>query len=75
MTESDLDELHESRALDDPAEHAERPQATDVERVDAVLDGVAGASGLALAEQVAVFEQAHAELRRALDDPGAAGSV
>jgi hypothetical protein len=72
MTESDLDEL---RDLDDPADRAERPEATGVERVDAVLDGVAGASGLALAEQVAVFEQAHAELRRALDDPGAAGSV
>ena len=72
MTESDLDELADpAHAVD----HAERPGATGVERVDAVLDGVAGASGLAPAEQVAVFEHAHTELRRALDDPGAAGSA
>jgi hypothetical protein len=72
MTESDLDQLAD-RA--DRADRAERPDPTGVDRVDAVLDGVAGAAGLTPAEQVAVFEQAHTELRRALDDPRASGSA
>lgn len=51
---------------------AERPRPTGVAAVDVVLDAVAGVGERPLDEQVAVFEQAHARLRRALDDPGAA---
>lgn len=50
----------------------ERPEATGIARVDAVLDAVAASADLPPAEQVAVYEQAHAELRRTLDDPGPA---
>lgn len=56
--------------LDEPP--VERPEATGIERVDAVLDAVASSADAEPAEQVVVFEQAHAELRRALDDPGPA---
>ncbi|WP_170286234.1 hypothetical protein [Nocardioides rubriscoriae] len=48
---------------------AERPDTTGIDGVDAVIDAVAMLGGLPLADQVAVFEQAHAELRRTLDDP------
>lgn len=54
--------------LDDPP--VERPDATGIDRVDAVIDAVAGVASSSLAEQVTVFEQAQAELRRTLDDPG-----
>ena len=50
----------------------ERPDRTGVDRVDAVLDAVSTVGDRPLAEQVAVFETAHAELRRTLDDPGPA---
>ena len=40
-----------------------------MDRVDAVIDAVATLGERPLAEHVAVFEQAHAELRRTLDDP------
>lgn len=50
----------------------ERPDATGVERVDAVLEAVTTVGDRPLAEQVTVFETAHAELRRTLDDPGPA---
>ncbi len=53
--------------VDDRA--VERPEPTGIERVDAVLDAVASAADVPVTEQVAVFEQAHAELRRTLDDP------
>ncbi|MCW2815884.1 MAG: hypothetical protein JWN84_3339 [Nocardioides sp.] len=53
--------------VDDPP--VERPEPTGIERVDAVLDAVASAADQPVTEQVAVFEQAHAELRRTLDDP------
>ncbi|WP_139983585.1 hypothetical protein [Nocardioides litoris] len=58
--------------LDEPDLPAERPEPTGVPRVDAVLDAVAAAADAPPAEQVVVLEQAHAELRRALDDPGTA---
>lgn len=68
MTEGiDAPELDQ---LDEPP--VERPDATGIERVDAVLDAVASSASAEPAEQVVVFEQAHAELRRALDDPGPA---
>ena len=40
---------------------------TGMESVDAVLDLVAGLEGRPLSEHVAVFEDAHARLRSALD--------
>jgi hypothetical protein len=46
-----------------------RPEPTGVPRVDAVLDAVAAVGDRPVDEQVAVFEQAHAELRSTLDDP------
>lgn len=49
----------------------ERPDATGVARVDTVIDALADLDPDALDQQVAVFEQAQTELRRALDDPGA----
>jgi hypothetical protein len=60
--------------LDGPDEHdlVERPGATGIARVDAVIDAVAGAADQPPVEQVAVFEQVHAELRRTLDEPGTA---
>ena len=43
------------------------PERTGVPSVDAVLDEVDAAAGLPADEQVAVFERAHEQLRRALD--------
>ena len=50
----------------------QRPEATGLARVDAVMDAVTAAGQRPLDEQVVVFEEAHAELRRVLDDPGPA---
>jgi hypothetical protein len=44
---------------------------TGIASLDAVLDLVAGLDQRPLSEHVAVFEQAHAELRRPLDQPPA----
>jgi hypothetical protein len=47
------------------------PAPTGIESVDAVLDLVAGLEERPLAEHAAVFEEAHSQLRRALDaQPG-----
>ena len=47
------------------------PAPTGIASVDAVLDLVAGIAERPLAEHAAVFEEAHSELRRALDaQPG-----
>ena len=46
------------------------PVRTGVADVDAVLEAVEGLEGRPLEEHVAVFEDAHGRLRRALDDPG-----
>ena len=43
------------------------PEKTGVDAVDRVLDQVARLEGLPVAQHVAVFEQAHDQLRRALD--------
>jgi len=48
-----------------------RPDPTGVQRVDAVLEAVADLDELPVAERVAAFETAHAELRGTLDDPSA----
>jgi len=51
-----------------PAPEAPR---TGVAAVDAVLDDLATLEELPVAEHAAVFEQAHARLRRALDESSA----
>ena len=45
----------------------EHREGTGVPAVDAVLDAVEAAAGRPADEQVAVFEQAHEQLRRVLD--------
>lgn len=45
----------------------QQPERTGVPAVDAVLDAVEAAADLPPEQQVAVFEQAHEQLRRALD--------
>lgn len=45
------------------------PAPTGIASIDSVLDLVAGLEAQPLDEHAAVFETAHAELRRALDDP------
>ena len=52
-------------------EPAPAPVPTGVEDVDRVLDLVAGLDARPLAEHAAVFEEAHAGLRRALERPPA----
>lgn len=51
-----------------------RPEPTGVPRVDAVVAAVDALREQPLDEHVAVLEEAHAELRRTLDDPSAGGS-
>ncbi len=47
------------------------PAPTGIASIDSVLDLVAGLDGRPLEEHAAVFETAHSELRRALDEaPG-----
>ena len=46
---------------------AQEPVRTGMPAVDAVLDEVDRAADLPVDEQVAVFERAHEQLRRALD--------
>ena len=50
-------------------ESAEEPIRTGVERVDAVIDAVSGLTERPVDEHVAVYEDAHDELRRTLDSP------
>ncbi len=50
------------------------PAATGIASVDSVLDLVAGLDERPLGEHSAVFEAAHAELRRTLDNPPAAAA-
>ncbi len=47
------------------------PTPTGIEAVDRVLDLVAGLDRRPLDEHATVFEEAHTDLRRALDDPSA----
>jgi hypothetical protein len=80
MTEHEHPEVERAEAPDateaaEPAEGAELPEAGDPVRtgvadVDAVLEAVEELEGRPLEEHVAVFEDAHGRLRRALDDPG-----
>ena len=50
------------------------PQRTGIESLDSVLDLVAGLDQQSLTEHAAVFEAAHSELRRPLDQSGHAES-
>jgi hypothetical protein len=52
-----------------PAPDASAPAASGIASLDSVLDLVAGLDQRPLSEHAAVFESAHAELRRTLDDP------
>ena len=52
---------------EDAEQTADEPIRTGVERVDAVVDAVAGLEDRPVDEHVAVFESAHDELRRTLD--------
>lgn len=45
------------------------PTPTGIDAVDRVLDLVAGLDSRPLSEHAAVFEEAHADLRHALDNP------
>jgi hypothetical protein len=56
-----------------PAE-TDEPTRTGIAGVDAVLEEVDRAADLPVAERVAVFERAHEQLRRALDDAPAGPS-
>ena len=47
------------------------PTPTGIEAVARVPDGVAGLDERPLEDHAAVFESAHADLRRTLDDPPA----
>ena len=59
--------VHES--TDAAPEPADEPVHTGVERVDAVIDKVSGLAERPVDEHVAVYEDAHDELRRTLDSP------
>ncbi|MDH2415565.1 hypothetical protein [Nocardioides sp. CER19] len=52
---------------EDQSYDSQEPVRTGVPAVDAVLDAVEQAAELPADEQVAVFERAHEQLRRALD--------
>ena len=54
---------------DEPATRVESEGTGSVD-VDAVIDSLDGLDGTPVAEHVAVFEQAHESLRRALADAG-----
>lgn len=68
MTEQPLTDQADQADAQEPFESASTPQ-TGVERVDAVVDDVAGLEDRPVDEHVAVFESSHDELRRTLDDP------
>lgn len=63
--------MSEEQAIPEVTDEAEQaanePIRTGVERVDAVVDAVAGLEDRPVDEHVAVFESAHDELRRTLD--------
>ena len=67
-----MDQQHPDEPLEDgPADSlADSPaESTGVAEVDAVLASLEGLADQPVAEHVAVFEQAHDRLRRALDAP------
>jgi hypothetical protein len=54
---------------------AASPVTTGITSIDSVLDLVAGLDARPVAEHAPVFESAHEELRRVLDNPPAAPST
>jgi hypothetical protein len=70
-----MDEQHPDEQTTDPqavepvATPADPDTATGQPEVDAVLASLDGLADRPVAEHVAVFEQAHERLRRALDAP------
>lgn len=67
-----MSEEQGAEVWDDPDVILERPASTGLTRVDGVVDAIAVVGAGTLEEQVGVYEQAHTELRAALDDPDAA---
>jgi hypothetical protein len=61
------EELSVPETSDAAEQPAEEPTRTGVQRVDDVVDAVAGLADRPVDEHVAVFESAHDELRRTLD--------
>jgi hypothetical protein len=66
----DVDEVVGGRELPEKGDAVR----TGVADVDAVLEAVEDLADRPLEEHVAVFEDAHGRLRRALDDPGTPGT-
>ena len=60
---------------EEPEIPEDEPVRTGVERVDAVVVKVEGLAQRPVEEHVAVFENAHEQLRRALDDRPASPPV
>lgn len=65
-----MDQQHpDDQTQDHGSEDTGTPGSTGVAEVDAVLASLDGLADRPVAEHVAVFEQAHDRLRRALDAP------
>ena len=64
--------MTEVPAAPEPMATATSPVTTGITSIDSVLDVVAGLESRPVAEHAPVFEAAHDELRRVLDDPPAA---
>jgi hypothetical protein len=76
----DLGEQPTAREVLEAELDAEEPEVDDSlrtgnARVDAVLDSLTGLAEAPVDDHVRVFEQAHDELRRALDAPADGGSA
>jgi hypothetical protein len=70
MDEQHPDEQTADREAVEPSATPDGPDgATGLPEVDAVLASLDGLADRPVAEHVAVFEQAHERLRRALDAP------
>lgn len=65
----DMDQQHPDETQDHVSAGTDTAGSTGVAEVDAVLASLDGLADRPVAEHVAVFEQAHDRLRRALDAP------
>ena len=64
-----MDQQHPDDEQDHGSDGTDTEGSTGVAEVDAVLASLDGLADRPVAEHVAVFEQAHDRLRRALDAP------
>lgn len=70
-----MSEEHRTQAWEDDDDvMLDRPDPTGLPRVEAVVDAVVDIGSVPLEGHVAVYEQAHRELRAVLDDPDAAAA-